>query len=73
MSPDNPAALAERGIPQAVEGAVDPSPTTIQCVRVDHRGLDVLVPQEEAGNPVEVGLFGTAAVMAAQGLHRAVV
>ncbi len=46
MSPDNPSALAERGIPQEVEGTLDPSPTTIQYVRVDHRGLDVLVPQQ---------------------------
>ena len=34
------------GGPQTVERAVDPSTATIQYVRVDHRGLDVLVPQE---------------------------
>ena len=38
--------LAGRGFSQTVEGAVDPSPATIQYVRVDHRGLDVLVLQQ---------------------------
>ena len=45
--PDNPAALAGDSLPQPVEAAVDPSPTTIQYVGVDHRGLDVLVPARE--------------------------
>ena len=49
VSPDDPAAVTGVGFPQTVEGAVDPSPATIQYVRVDHRGLDVLVPQQHGG------------------------
>ena len=84
MSPDNPAVLAGRGFSQTVEGAVDPSPATMQYVRVDHRGLDLalgqfarmraVVKQEEAANPVEVSLLGTTAVMpGTQDFYHAVV
>ena len=33
-------ALTGDGFPQTIEGAVDPSPATIQYVRVDHRRLE---------------------------------
>ena len=76
--------LAGDGFPQTVEGAVDPSPATIQYVRVDHRGLDVALGQfarisagvkpEKAANPVEVSLLGTVAVMpGTQDFYHAVV
>ena len=62
---------------------MDPSPATIQYVRVDHRGPDVAlgqfariragVKQEQAANPVEVSLLGTAAVMpGAQDFYHAI-
>ncbi len=44
--PHNLAVLAGRGFPQTVKGTLDSSPATIQYVRVDHRGLDVLVTQK---------------------------
>ena len=44
--PHNLAVLAGRSFPQTVKGTLDPSPATIQYVRVDHRGLDVLVTRK---------------------------
>jgi len=46
VSRDNPAALGGGGFPQPVERAVHTSPATVANVRVDHRRLDVLVPQQ---------------------------
>ncbi len=73
LRPENPAALTGDGFPKAIKGTLDFSTATIQYVRVDHRGLDVhlsrfargraVVKHEEAANPVDVGLFGTAAVV----------
>ena len=36
---------------------MDPSPASIQYVRVDHRGLDVLVPQEFLDGSDVVAVF----------------
>jgi len=76
-----------RGLSEDGPAAVDPSTATIQYVRVDNRGLDVLViilghfarmravvKQEKAAKPVEVGLFATEAVMlGAQDFYQAIV
>jgi len=74
LGPHNPPALDREPLSQPVEGTVHPLPAAVQDMPVDPRRLDVLVPQEEAANPVDVGLLGPAAVMGGpQGLHRAVV
>ena len=46
LGPHNPPALDRDPLSQPVEGTVHPSPAAVQHMRVDHRGLDVLVPQE---------------------------
>jgi len=63
LGPHNPPALDREPLSQPVEGTVHPLPAAVQPMRVDHRRLDVLVPQGEAANPVNLGLLGPAAVM----------
>jgi hypothetical protein len=76
-----------RGYFEDGPAAVDPSTATIQYLRVDNRGLDVLViilgqfarmravvKQVKAAKPVEVGLFATEAVMlGARDFYQAIV
>ena len=51
LGPHNPPALDREPLSQPVEGTVHPLPAAVQHMRVDHRRLDVLVPQQFLHRP----------------------
>ena len=59
LGPHNPPALDREPLSQPVEGTVRPLPAAVQPMRVDHRRIDVLVPQQFLHRPDVVTVLQT--------------